>query len=82
MVKKIDTFRTKDLAESAFLYASKVKLLKIDNENGRVWFVFEDKSHCEQLSDSFWSKEAVVNAKDYADAFRSLKDIIFNREGR
>ncbi len=75
-------FRTKDLAEASFLYASSIKLIQLDQDNGRFWFVFEDKDRCEQLTDSFWSKEASVNAKEYADAIRTLKDLIFNKDRR
>ena len=75
----IDSFRSKDLAESAFLYASGAKLIKSDNENGKVWFIFADKSCCEKLTATYWSKQAVVNAKEFSDAIRTLKDIIFNK---
>jgi hypothetical protein len=76
---EMESYRTKDLSEAAFLYASGSKLIKLDNENGRIWFIFDDKNHCEKLTASFWCKEAVVNAKEFADAFRTLKDIIFNK---
>ena len=78
-IKINGTYRTKDLSEAAFLYASQARLIKSDSENGKIWFVFDDKGSCEQLSNSFWRKEAVVNAKEFADAFRTLKDIIFNK---
>ena len=74
-----DTYRTKDLSEASFLYASGSKLIKTDNENGKVWFIFFDKAYCEKLANSFWSREATVNAKEFADAIRTLKDLIFNR---
>lgn len=75
-----DCYRTKDLSESAFLYASKQRLLRLDSEQGRIYFVFENKDSCEELSNSYWRKEASVNAKDFADAMRTLKDIIFNKK--
>ncbi|MBW2044320.1 MAG: hypothetical protein JRI96_05465 [Deltaproteobacteria bacterium] len=76
----LDCYRTKDLAEASFLYASNKKLIRLDNQNGKVWFVFEDKLSCEDLSNTFWRKEAVINAKDFADSIRTLKALIFNRE--
>lgn len=72
-------YRTKDLAEASFLYASDKKLVRLDNENGKCWFVFEDKKSCEELSSAFWRKEATINAKMFSDAIRSLKDLIFNK---
>ena len=81
-IKMDNVLRTRDLAEASFLYASGVKLIQLDNDNGRFWFVFEDKVLCEQLTDSFWRKEAMVDAKTYAEASRSLKDLIFSKNGR
>lgn len=74
-----DYYRTKDLATASFLYASNKKLIKTDQDNGRVWFIFEDKPSCDVLVNSFWRKEAVVNAKEFSDAIRTLKDLIFNK---
>jgi len=77
-----DSYPTKDLSEASFLYASGQKLVELKNDNGRVWFVFSDGSTCEKLSNSYWQKEAVVNAKEFSDALRTLKDIIFNKNIR
>ena len=74
-----NTFRSKDLSEAAFLYASHKKLITTENDKGKIWFIFEDKLSCEDLVNSFWSKEASINAKEYSDAIRTLKDLIFSR---
>lgn len=73
-------YRTRDLAEAAFLYTCHKKLIGHNEDNGKVWFVFENKADCEKLAQSFWGKEATVNAKELCDSLRTLKDIIFNRE--
>jgi len=31
------------------------------------------------MVNSYWRKEASVNAKEFADAIRTLKDLIFNK---
>lgn len=72
-------YSTKDLSEASFLYASGKKLTKLHKDGKRVWFIFDDRLSCEKLVNAFWSKEAVVNAKEYSDAIRTLKDLIFNR---
>ena len=72
-------YRTKDLAESSFLYASGQKLITVEKEDRVIWFIFEDKESCTKLCDAYWAKDAIVNAKEFADAIRSLKDIIFSR---
>jgi hypothetical protein len=79
MEMNMNCYRTKDLAEAAFLYASRKKLIKLENEEGKFWFVFQGLVSCEKLANSFWRKEARVNAKEFSDALRTLKDLIFNR---
>lgn len=78
-MKTDDVYTTKDLAEASFLYTSGSKLTHVENDAGRFWFVFADKSECQRLADLFWSKEAVVNAREFYNSFRTLKDLIFNR---
>ena len=78
-MKMADVYSTKDLAEGSFLLASGIRLIQIDNEDGIFWFVFADKSTCLRLADSFWRKEATVNARELCDAMRTLKDVIFHK---
>lgn len=73
-------YRTKDLPLASFLYSSNKKLLEFYKEKGIVWFIFEDKKSCEELVSSFWQKTAMVNAKEFVDALRTMKDLIFNAE--
>lgn len=78
-MKMENCYRTKDLSEASFLYASGKKLIRLDKDNVKIWFIFEDKLSCENLSNSFWRKEALINAKEFADGIRTLKDLIFNK---
>ena len=77
-----DSYRTKDLSEASFLYASGKKLMKLENQDKKVWFVFECRDSCEELANSFWRRDAVINAKEFSDAIRTLKDLIFNSDRR
>lgn len=82
-IKNINnTHREKDLYIGAFLYASGRKLLRLEWAGAFYWFVFEDKERCEELSNQYWSGEAVVNAKAYVDALRTLKDRLFAQSRR
>ena len=65
-------FRTKDLSEAAFLYASGKKLISVQSDNNRRYFIFEGYVPCTELADSYWRKEAMVNAKEYADALLAI----------
>ena len=73
-------FQTKDLYESAFLYASGCLLIRLEKgERNQFWFVFDDKRKCEQLSNQYWSGEGITKAILFVDAIRRLKDRIFSQ---
>lgn len=71
------TYRTKDLYEASFLYASHQKLLQLERVGSPFWFVFENRESCQELIDSYWKREARIDAKEFVDALRSLKDRLF-----
>jgi hypothetical protein len=73
-----ECFRTKDIAEASFLYASNKKLVNLEKSGYFYYFIFEDVSGCTALLTSFWRKEAMIDAKTYSEAFRSLKDRLFS----
>ncbi len=70
-------YSSKDLAESALLLIKDQKLLKMNRQGKTVYFVFADKTRCEELSNQFWFSECLVNAKSYYDAILTLKNRIF-----
>lgn len=73
-------FLTKDLQLAGLLYAKGVPFIGV-NRNGRLcWFVFENYDVCETLQRKFFAKAIDVNAKDYSDAIRTLKDLVFANE--
>lgn len=75
-----DHFLTKDLQLAGLLYAKGAGFIGV-NRNGRLcWFVFENHQLCEKLQQQFFAKSVDVNAKDYADAIRTLKDLVFANE--
>lgn len=71
-------FRTTDLYEASYLYAVGAEFLRLEGE-GQKWFVFSKKEECEELAKSFWGRKGVVNAKEFVDAIRTLKDLLFAR---
>jgi len=58
-----------------------LKLLKLEKEDDFYWFVFEDKEKAEILSNQYWMREGEVIPKEYAEAIRTLKDLLFVRKG-
>ena len=76
-MRKNNTYYTKDLYEASFLYAHQQKLLGLEKDCKFFWFIFKDKSACEELSVAYWAGEIEINAKAYSDAIRTLKDRLF-----
>ena len=78
-MNKLDEYFTKDLGEAAALLAKGVKLLGLDKGSGFFWFVFESTNSL-KISNSYWSGELLVSAKDFYDKTRSLKDRLFSQK--
>lgn len=74
------TYHTKDLYDASLLYTTNKKLIRADNVNGKIWFSFADKSSCEAAVEAFLRKELIVNAKEFVEAIKTLKGLVFNRE--
>lgn len=72
-----DEYATKDLGEAAALVCGFAKLLRLQKENKFYWFVFANKTLCEQLANEYWSGDLKINAKQYNESLRSLKDRLF-----
>lgn len=75
-----DEVTTKDLAVAALWYAKGIVLKRVDRLGSVCWFVFGNPSVCLQLQSMFFSKQVEVNAKEYSDALRTLKNLVFSGE--
>jgi len=71
-------FKTKDLSISAALLMSGIKLAEIDREDKVFWFSFRDVNKCEALSKEYLFGKLLVNAREYDEAVKRLKNIIFS----
>ena len=80
-MKNKNEYSTRDLFEASLLFASAKKLIRLDREDKFFWFVFDDNVGCDVLITAYWSKEASIDARTYADAIRSLKDRLFALRG-
>ena len=74
-----NVYSTKDLAEASLLLVKNQKLIRLNRQGKTVFFVFEDKKNCEDISNQFWFGECLVNAKTYYEAMQTLKNRIFAR---
>ena len=73
-----DLYRTRSLAEAGALKVKGQNLIRVEREGVICWFLFENKKECEQLSSQFYFGSLQVNAREYQDALKTLKTVIFN----
>ena len=70
-------FRSKDLYLAGLIYAKGIKLSGVVREGSVCFFEFEKPMKCMELQQKFFSRSVNVNAKEYSDALRTLKTLIF-----
>lgn len=70
-------YESKDLSLAAALYALGAPLQDTRHDRGVCFFIFDDAERCEQFVRAYYNGSAMVSAKAYADAMRTLKDLIF-----
>ena len=70
-------YRTRNLSEGAYLsIVLSIPDIEKDAEN-IFWFVFPPEA--EEKSKEYWSGKAIVNAKEFADAIRNLKERMYSK---
>ncbi|OGD95519.1 hypothetical protein A3F57_03235 [Candidatus Roizmanbacteria bacterium RIFCSPHIGHO2_12_FULL_36_11] len=74
-----NTFETKDLYLASLFYAKGIKLSDIRRDGRECFFIFNDQEKCNEIEKHYWSKEETVNAKEYTDAVKTLKGLLFIR---
>jgi len=72
-------YQTKNIGEAAGFIARDIKLIRINRENEVCFFVFDNKSKCEQLSRDFFFGELLVNARIFFESEKRLKQLIFTK---
>ena len=75
-------FRTQNIDEASFLYTSRMKLVKLEEDgcSNKYWFVFDDRDKCEELISRFYQRAALVDDKELCDSMNTLKDMVFGRK--
>lgn len=76
----INTYLTRDLYEASYLLAKDCQLLKLQRSDNFFFFAFSNKKQCEELRDIYWENSGDILVKDYADAIKKLKRIIFQEK--
>jgi hypothetical protein len=74
---KAEKFATQNLYQASFLFCQGYKVLGTERDGGKVSVIFEGENVREKALQFY--NGAKVDAKKYSDAYRSLKDMIFQR---
>lgn len=72
-----NSWTTKDLYLAAYIYSQQIELIRVGRKDRTCWFYFRDAAKCEELQTLYWANKGLTIPKVYADAARSLKDLIF-----
>jgi len=71
-------FRTTDLPLAAFLLTQRMQFCGVQRKDLRsFWFTFTPSNKCEKLANDFFSGKGSVTPRDYSDALRRARDLIF-----
>ncbi len=74
-----EPFKTKDIVLASALYADGQKLEGTEvSKNRQTTFIFKDRAVCEDLVSKHYSGELILPSRQFFDALRTLKSIIFN----
>lgn len=78
-IKMKNEYTTSDLYCAAYLLAIEIGFLGFAKEpdSQKYEFVFENPKRCEQAVYDFLNRKSSVCPKTYAEAIRSLKDMLF-----
>lgn len=70
-------YRTKELSEAAALLTKGQQIVDIERQGRICWFIFNNKELCEDLANKFFFSDLSVNARDYFESVKRLKNRIF-----
>ena len=71
--------RVKDIGHAGFLKLNRLKLLgDLEWEGNSAYFIFEDDGRADELIESYINGNAIGNLKDFAEAQKTLKNMLFN----
>ena len=72
-------YSTQSLYECAYLLSKDFKLASKNSSGQKTKLLFEDTPELQQAVMDFYNESGKVSAKRLFDAYRSLKDMVFQR---
>ncbi len=74
-------YETRDIYLSAALKASKIRLIKVTNREGRGYFCFENSPKIDDLIAAYTNGELPLDARTLFEAWKALKSLAFSAVG-
>jgi len=75
----LEGFKTKDQEIASVLYATGQIINSTSWENGACYFLYENKSQCDEIVANYFRGQIKLNAKVVWDAIKTIKGIIYRR---
>ena len=73
-----ENFKTRDPNVAAAVWTSGGQFVGVEPLSPRtITFLFSPRSLCQSAADDFWRGALTVNARDFVDKQRALKDAMF-----
>lgn len=73
------SIETTDLYLGALWYAKDMKFSGVRREGRQCWFVFDNVTDSREIESRYYSGGETVNARDFVNAIRTLKELIFKQ---
>ena len=74
----MESFRTQNIYQASFLMCRGLRLVGKEKEGNKFSLIFEG-TNVNQEAIKFYNGGAKIEAKAYSDAYRTLKDYVFER---
>lgn len=75
-------YRTSDLYYAAYLKTAGVPFVDTQEEEGRIFFIFEDIDGMRDLKNGYYNRSAKVPALSYSDEIRTMKSLTHAAGGK
>lgn len=71
-------YKTRDMYLASYLVMHGVPLVRLERDDRRFSFVFEEADQIKTLADEFYSRKALVEPMQYTIAMKQVKSQMYN----
>lgn len=81
-MESLATYSSRDIYVASILLASGIKLVRVENHQGKGFFIFENSPKIEGLLARYHNGELRLNAKSLFSCWKDLKSLAFSAVSR